>query len=108
MICASSTYLVTSEFGPVIRSDGLYAVLFSFYASLLIQKPETTKYFRLNIVLNIRNIIRIPFFITTFAFADWRLLMKQGISHAVKIGIFRFIRFMLEVWKTTSKNRNDG
>ena len=25
-------------------------------------------------------------------------------SQSVKIGIFRFIRFMLEVWKTTSKN----
>ena len=81
---ALCNHFVTSELGPVIRSDGLYAVLFSFYASLLIQKPKTTKYFRLNIVLNIRNIIRIPFFITTFAFADWRLLMKQGISHAVK------------------------
>ena len=88
--------------------DGQLCRPFSFYPSLLIQETETTKYFRLNIVLNIRNIIRIPFFITTFAFADWRLLMKQGISHAVKIGIFRFIRFMLEVWKTTSKNRNNG
>ena len=32
----------------------------------------------------------------------------MGNSQLVKIGIFRFIRFMLEVWKTTSKNRNDG
>ena len=60
------------------------AVLFLFTQAYLYKKTETTKYFRLNFVLNIRNIIRIPFFITTFAFADWRLLMKQGISHAVK------------------------
>ena len=44
----------------------LNAVLFSFCTSLVIQIAETTKYFRLKIVLNIQNAIRIPFFITTF------------------------------------------
>ncbi len=45
----------------------LNAVLFSFCTSLFIQKTETTKYFRSNIILNIQNAIRIPIIIITFA-----------------------------------------
>lgn len=47
--------------------DGLLCRPFSFYPSQLIQKTETTKYFRLNFVLNNRNAIRIPIIMIIFA-----------------------------------------
>lgn len=46
---------------PILLNIRLIAYIFP------IQNIEKTKNFRLNIMLNIQNAIRIPFFITTFA-----------------------------------------
>lgn len=47
--------------------DGLLCRPFSFYPSPYIQKSEITKNFRLNIMLNLQNAIRVPIIISTFA-----------------------------------------
>ena len=81
----------------------LNAVLFSFCTSLFIQIAETTKYFRLKIVLNIQNAIRIPFFYYYLRIAYWRLCIKTENSQWVKIGIFRFIRSCSKSGKLQAK-----
>ena len=81
----------------------LNAVLFSFCTSLVIQIAETTKYFRLKIVLNIQNAIRIPFFYYYLRIAYWRLCIKTENSQWVKIGIFRFIRSCSKSGKLQAK-----
>ena len=64
--------------------DGQLCRPFSFYPSLLIQKTETTKYFRLNFVLNIQNTTRIPIIIIIFASPIGGSMSKTENSQLVK------------------------